>query len=128
MSGRDGRAQIIFVVDDEPLVRSTICDHLEHEGYAVATASSGDEAYDMIAGGLAFDLLLTDVRMPGTLDGFDLVERVLARDPAAKTIVMSGYAGERGTAAARGDAFIAKPFTVARLHQTVASLLPPASR
>jgi CheY-like chemotaxis protein len=121
----DQRPPVILVVDDEPLVRSTVCEQLQSTGYSVHTAASGDEAYDMISEGVRFDVLLTDVRMPGTLDGFGLVRRVLALLPGARTIVMSGFVGDDHLETRAADRFIGKPFTMARLQRELSDLLAP---
>lgn len=121
----DQRPPVILVVDDEPLVRSTVCEQLQSTGYSVHTAASGDEAYGMIQDGVRFDVLLTDVRMPGTLDGFGLIRRVLARYPQALTIAMSGFVGDDHLETRAADRFIGKPFTMARLERELSDLLEP---
>ncbi len=82
----------VLIVEDEPQVRASVVAHLESLGYEVAAASDG-------ASGLAafesatrpFDLLLTDVVMPGALNGRGLADVVTRRWPAAEVIFMSGY-------------------------------------
>ncbi|MGK6324859.1 response regulator [Sphingomonas sp. DT-51] len=123
----DQRAPVILVVDDEPLVRSTVCEQLQNTGYDVRTAASGDEAFDMINGGVRFDVLLTDIRMPGSLDGFGLIRRVLALVPSARTIAMSGYVGDDHLETRAADRFIGKPFTMARLQRELSDLLQPGT-
>ena len=86
-------AASVLVVEDEPLVRMMVCEVLDDAGYAVTEADSGDAADALIREGFHPDILLTDIRMPGTLDGFDLIRRTVERLPAIKTIAMSGYAG-----------------------------------
>lgn len=121
--GAERRFPVILVVDDEPLVRSTVCGYLEHMGHVVTAAASGDEAYRMVREGARFDLLLTDIRMPGEIDGFELIDRVRALRPRAAVIAMSAYAGSDQGARLRADVFLRKPFTIARLEQAVSELL-----
>lgn len=63
----------ILLVDDDRLVLSALSHGLKKAGYAVSTAESADEAEDLLAGGLAVDLAILDVRMPGR-SGLDLAE------------------------------------------------------
>ncbi len=112
----------VLVVEDEPLVRMMVCELLDDAGYRVEEAESGDEADALIAAGLHPDILLTDIRMPGTLDGFDLIRRTVARLPRVKTIAMSGYTGVSGDARI-ADRFLSKPFRPTELQREVAELL-----
>ena len=116
------RAATVLVVEDEPLVRMMVCELLDDAGYRVAEAESGDDAEAQIAAGLHPDLLLTDIRMPGSIDGFDLIRRTVARLPAVKTIAMSGYAGVNAGAPV-ADRFLSKPFRPTDLQREVADLL-----
>jgi YesN/AraC family two-component response regulator len=91
---------------------------------AVVQASSGDEAWRLMQDNADIDLLLTDVRMPGTMNGFDLVEAALAYRPTLQTIVMSGYTGKALNRTMRADLFLQKPFTLACMLTHVERLLP----
>ncbi|MGJ3626064.1 response regulator [Sphingomonas sp. MMS24-JH45] len=96
-------------MEDEPLVRMMVCELLDDAGYRVEEAESGDHAEALMTAGLHPDLLLTDIRMPGSIDGFDLICRTVARLPSIKTIAMSGYTGVGGSAQV-ADRFLSKPF------------------
>jgi len=86
----------ILVADDEVMMRNLILKILESEGYQIAMASTGSEALEMLKAE-KFDLLLTDVRMPG-MNGFDLLKAVKTEWPDMAVIVMTGY----------GDAYTVK--------------------
>ncbi len=118
----DGAARIL-VVEDEALVRTMVCEMLTDAGYDVQEAQSGDEADALMSAGLRIDLLLTDIRMPGTLDGGDLIRRATGRCPALKTVAMSGYAGAKYLCENVADRFIAKPFTSSVLQREIAGVL-----
>lgn len=120
-------AATVLVVEDEPLVRMMVCELLDDAGYRVEEAGSGDEADALITAGLNPDVLLTDIRMPGTLDGFALIRRTLARLPQVKTIAMSGYTGVSGDASV-ADRFLSKPFRPTDLQREVAALLAADAR
>jgi PAS domain S-box-containing protein len=83
-----GRA---LVVDDEEVVRASTADMLADLGYHITEADSAEQAWDLIQGGLAPDLLVTDHLMPGRT-GTDLAREVLARLPATRVLIVSGYA------------------------------------
>src|SRR4051812_29948537 len=78
----------VLVVDDEVELMRALCDGLTAQGLAPVGLSNPVEAADRVAAG-GFDLLLTDLMMPG-LDGIELVRRGLAADPHLVGIVMTG--------------------------------------
>ena len=80
----------LLVVDDEPMVRKITADLLRDEGFNVSEAASGGEALDKCAGGLRFDVLLTDVRMPD-MSGFELANRIVEFFPSTKIIYFTGF-------------------------------------
>lgn len=80
----------VLVVDDEGAIRYSVTKTLERVGYQVVTASSGEEALEILAG-QNFDVVLTDIRMPG-ISGVDLLARIKEQSPDAIVILMTGYA------------------------------------
>ena len=78
----------ILVVEDESNLQTLCRRLLEREGYEVGTASSGEEALPRLEEG--WDLVLTDVTMPGEVDGLAVVREVRARG-SADAVVMTGY-------------------------------------
>ena len=100
-----------------------IGEQLEQDGYEVLLASDGDEAFDVLQSAPRVDLIVTDVRMPGALDGFDLVERALVTYPGLRAIVMSGYSDGPGTRSDSAARFLQKPFTMRFLAKEVQSVL-----
>jgi len=88
-----GHGERILLVEDEPRLLSMMSEVLEDVGYSVIEANSGQDAINAMEEGIAFDLLLTDVVMPGAIDGFELAKRVRARYPDMPVIYTSGYAG-----------------------------------
>ncbi len=80
----------ILVVDDEGAIRYSISKTLQRVGYQVSAAASGEEALDMM-NEQTFDVVLTDIRMPG-LSGVELLSRIKDRAPDAIVILMTGYA------------------------------------
>jgi two-component system alkaline phosphatase synthesis response regulator PhoP len=80
----------ILVVDDEGAIRYSISKTLQRVGYQVSAAASGEEALDML-GNQLFDVVLTDIRMPG-LTGVELLAKIKERAPDSIVILMTGYA------------------------------------
>ena len=80
----------ILLVEDENLIRGMLVEMLEEAGYVVVEASTGDEACELISGRNGFDVLLTDIQMPGRTDGIDLAHRFAADHPNAPIVFMTG--------------------------------------
>ncbi len=101
----------ILVVDDEAIMRNLLLKILEKEGYPVTVVSSAQEALDILSKE-KFELLLSDIRMPG-MDGFELLKRSKSQWPDMAVIMMTAY-GDAYTvkeALINGaDEYVSKPF------------------
>lgn len=82
----------VLLVEDEGLIRLVAAEALQDEGFEVIEAWDGDEAARLLSGPGTFDVLFTDVRMPGVLDGVDVAIHARVRHPAIHVLVVSGYA------------------------------------
>ena len=82
----------VLLVEDEGLIRMVTADYLRDEGFEVIEARDGDEAARLLDAPGGFDVLFTDVRMPGVLDGVDVAVRARRRHPELPVLVVSGYA------------------------------------
>jgi CheY-like chemotaxis protein len=90
-----GGSERILIVEDEVAVRSLVCSVLRRFGYEVVEAHSGVEALQLWRDHRgSFDLLLTDVVMPGGINGRQLADWLLADEPDLPVIYTSGYAAE----------------------------------
>lgn len=118
-----------LLVEDDEAVRQVVRHTLLDLGYAVLEAESGQEALDMLRQGVPVDLLLTDIVMPGGVDGRDLAHEALDRYRIAKVLLMSGHAPERQTTDdARADlTILPKPFSPAQLARALQSAATPAA-
>ena len=86
-----GDSETILVVEDDPLVRSFVINQLRGLGYKIISAANAAEAIDVVDSGAAFDLLFTDVIMPGSMHGRQLAEDVAKRrGPGLKVLFTSG--------------------------------------
>jgi CheY-like chemotaxis protein len=121
---RCGIAQAtILVVEDEVLVRMALADQLRSAGYVVLEASNADEALDLLySKGHGVQLLLSDIRMPGSMDGVELARMIRAQHPEIKIVFASG---ESFSASHWGDAdgFFPKPYNAGRLIEHIKMLL-----
>jgi nitrogen-specific signal transduction histidine kinase/ActR/RegA family two-component response regulator len=90
-SGIEGGNETILVVEDDPLVRAYVNTQLQSLGYKTLSAANGVEALAIVDSGAAFDLLFTDVIMPGRLNGRQLATEMMQRRPSLKVLFTSGY-------------------------------------
>jgi CheY-like chemotaxis protein len=81
----------IMVVEDDALVRNFVTTQLQSLGYNTVAAANGPAAMNLIEGGQAFDLLFTDVIMPGGMSGRELAEKAMKLRPGIKVLYTSGY-------------------------------------
>jgi len=90
-SGIEGGNEVVLVVEDDALVRRYVITQIESLGYTTLEASNAAEAMIIINTAASIDLLFTDVIMPGSMNGRQLVDQALKRRPALKTLFTSGY-------------------------------------
>ena len=121
----------ILVVEDEDEVIRIIERVLEGARYAVTTAANGDDALREFKSSGRFDLLLTDVVMPGTLQGPALAKAIRAINPDIPCVFLSGYASEatvHGNGLKPSDIRLMKPIRNVELLQAVSKALNAAKK
>ncbi|WP_025322432.1 sigma-54-dependent transcriptional regulator [Deferrisoma camini] len=114
----------VLVVDDDASLRRILEYNLAQEGYAVATAASGEEALERLEKA-SFDLVVTDIKMPG-MDGMDLLRRIKAESPETQVIVITAFGTiEMAVEAMKAGAaeYITKPFNRDELKLAVRKAL-----
>lgn len=118
-----GSPHRLLLVEDEFLIRLTLAETLQDAGYEVVDAADADEALSRVAE-TSFSLLLTDIQLPGPVNGHELAARIRELLPEIPVIFMTGRP-EPGAAgsAARRDVFIAKPYLPSEVRAAVARLL-----
>lgn len=112
-------ARTVLLVEDDALVRMVTAGELRGAGLTVIEAASAEEAYEAILAGLAVDVVFTDVRTEGGLDGYEFARRLRAERPRLPVILTSGHLDE--SVASLVAPFLAKPYrieTVIQLIQT----------
>lgn len=123
-------ARILIAEDEEP-VRTLVARALNSDGHEVVTAADGAEALDKLQSeGGAFDLLLTDIKMP-VMDGLALALATARDFPLVPILLMTGFADQRERASgleALVSAVISKPFSVAQIRFAIAAALAKGKR
>lgn len=115
----------ILVVEDEPLIRLGLASVIEDAGYEVVEAASADEAIRRLEANREIRLVLTDVDMPGSMDGIQLANYVRGRWPPIRLIVISGKVGVKPGELPPGARFMSKPYQEPALMQLVDTMLAP---
>lgn len=106
----------IVIVEDEFLIRLTLSEALTDEGFVVVDCESGDEALPILQSDRSIRLLLTDIQLPGGLDGFALAETIRQTVPSLPVIFMTGRPNSGpDTPDSKLDIFISKPYTLAEV-------------
>jgi CheY-like chemotaxis protein len=112
----------ILVVEDEALIRMMIADDLRQAGFKIIEAANADDALKVLQTSVKVDMVLTDIRMPGSLDGLELARRVRANWPKLKILIVSGE--PRSTLAGTpADAFLGKLYRRTELIDYINQLL-----
>lgn len=107
-----------LLVEDNASVAAVTCDMLMRLGYGVHTASNAQRALELLDH-QAFDLVLSDIVMPGAMNGIELARAIRAAKPGLPIVLVSGYAG---SASGAGPEFpvLRKPYRFDELRQTIA--------
>ena len=113
----------ILVVEDEYLIRLWIAECLLEDGFDVVLATNGDHALGMIAQPSAFDLLITDIAMPGVADGNAVATAAKQRYQGLPVIYVSGRPDSVKNQIGPRDGFIAKPYSFVALLAMARRLL-----
>ena len=116
---------ILLVEDDEPVLALGV-EMLTELGYQVFSAPSGQAALEAVRKGADFDLLFSDIVMPGGMTGVQLAHAVRELRPGARILLTSGYVGELGPLVGQGFELIDKPYERAALASRLRELLTPA--
>nr|WP_217346570.1 PAS domain-containing protein [Noviherbaspirillum sp. L7-7A]MBV0881032.1 PAS domain-containing protein [Noviherbaspirillum sp. L7-7A] len=103
----------ILLVEDDTLVSQTVSPALQKAGFTVDVADNGEEALRRLESQQPFDLVFSDIVMPGAVSGIELAEIVRSRFPAMRIMLATGYSERRVETA--GIRTLAKPYAVETL-------------
>ncbi len=113
-----GHGEIVLVIDDEPTVRMLMVEVLEETGYATIEAEDGPSGLKILQSDTRIDLLITDVGLPGGMNGRQVADAARATRPDLKVLFVTGYAENAAVGNGLLDAgmqVITKPFSMAAL-------------
>lgn len=114
-------AKTILLVEDEFIIRFTLADFLRDIGYQVLEAGDGVEGLDILNSGQVIDLVVTDVHMPGEIDGIELTKHSKMLAPHRPVVVCSAHISFPECYPA--DEFHSKPYVLAALATLVERLI-----
>lgn len=124
--GAAGAGEIILIVEDEPTLRVLLMDVLGDLGYTLIEASDSTAGLDMLNSDLRIDLLISDVGLPGGMNGRQMADAARERRPDLKTLFITGYA--EGALVGNGDLgpgmeVLTKPFAIDTLASRVRAMM-----
>ena len=118
--------ETVLVIDDEETIRSLVRDVLEEAGYTVLEAPDGARALEVLQSRVAIDLLITDVGLPGGVNGRQVADAARLTRPGLKTLFITGYAENAAVSRDQlepGMSVITKPFAMSAMAQKVREML-----
>ena len=121
-----GHGETVLVIDDEPTVRMLIVEVLEEAGYVAIEAADGPAGLKILQSDARIDLLITDVGLPGGMNGRQVADAARVKRPTLKVLFVTGYAENAAIGNGLLDAgmqVIAKPFVMAALGNKVREMI-----
>jgi PAS domain S-box-containing protein len=121
-----GHGETVLVIDDEPTVRMLMVEVLEESGYAIIEAADGPAGLKILQSDARVDLLVTDVGLPGGMNGRQVADAARATRPDLKVLFVTGYAENAAVGNGLLDAgmqVITKPFTITALGNKVREMI-----
>jgi DNA-binding NtrC family response regulator len=115
---RNPARKCILVVEDELLIRFMLSDGLRDSGFHVIEACNADEALAILETARP-DIIVTDVRMPGSIDGLGLLAKVRATFPALPVIITSGHLVSSEALSEGATSFVPKPYHLEAIVEMV---------
>lgn len=112
----------VLVVEDEPIIRLGIVSSIEDAGHEVVEAANADEAVRRLASEGGVRVIVTDVDMPGSMDGIALAQYAYREWPGIGVLVISGKVGVLPSQLPNGAKFMSKPFLEPQLLGAIDAL------
>lgn len=112
----------VLIVDDEWLIRAVLIDHLETEGFEVFEAENVAEALEMLHAHHQIGAVVTDIQMPGTMDGLALARFIRDSYPPIRLVIASGAIRPTAAELPRDTVFLPKPIDLSGLPSMLRSL------
>jgi two-component system, response regulator PdtaR len=109
----------ILIVEDDVLANEHLEFILQQAGYEVVSATSADEAAALLEDHEDVQLIVTDINLPGTMNGLRLAAAVKARRPCDKPIIVTGYGTPKADEIPPGSLFVSKPYSARKMIDAV---------
>ena len=113
---------VVLIVEDDALLRMLAVEIVEEAGFMAIEAADADEAITLLECRSDIELLLTDIDMPGSMNGLKLAHAVRNRWPPIKILVVSGEVRPRPSELPLDSRFLAKPYETAALVEGLRAL------
>ncbi|WP_409322642.1 response regulator [Pseudomonas putida] len=114
----------ILLVEDDELLRELTAESLSSlYAFQITSCANADEALALLLNGLAVTLVLTDIHMPGELNGVHLAQEIWRRWPGILVLITSGHAVFPSDQLPSNSAFLPKPWTFQQLGEQIKRLL-----
>lgn len=114
----------ILLIEDEAIIRMATAAMLEDAGYQVLEEQGAEAALGVLGAHPEIDIVITDVQMPGKIDGLGLTRIIAHAYPWIQTIVTSGLTSIAQARECGATKFLPKPYTASALQSVVQSVLP----
>ena len=118
---------VVLIVEDEPLVRMTNLDILHEAGFRVVDANDADEAFEVLRRRDDVRAVLTDVDMPGSMNGFEFARLVTQGWPEVGVLVISGKTRPGQSDMPEGAVFLPKPYDAPQLVEELRRVMEAVS-
>ena len=109
----------ILIVEDDVLANEHLEFILRQAGYEVLSATSADEAAELLEDYEDVQLLVTDISLPGNMNGLKLAAAAKARRPEMNIIIVTGYSAPKNDEIPPGSLFIPKPYNAQKMIEAV---------
>ncbi|SFK68972.1 response regulator [Methylocapsa palsarum] len=116
--------RVVLVVEDDPVIKDLLAHELELSGYFVVTAINGEDAAQILPATPRIDLLVTDIRMPGRIDGWTLARLAREKSPQLPVIYTSGYSPLQGMEV-ENSVFLRKPYRTSDILKSIDQVMGP---
>ena len=124
-SARPDRRCHVLLVEDDDKIAELVGEMLDALGYDSTRAASASDALEVLAREPAFDLVFSDMVMPGDMNGLALAEEVGARRPDLPVVLTTGYSNAAASATAKGIRLLVKPYRIEALADELQAALAP---
>ena len=120
---REKQPWVVLLVEDDDFIREIVAEFLAESGHAVIQVADASQALEILRESAhKVDLLFTDVRMPGRIDGMQLAELVTAAWPEVKVLIASGHIRPSQAEIPVRSRFMPKPYTCSDMNRMIEAL------